>query len=97
MEFQIGENLDDLKRLGDVLSSEDDDKQDVLVGILQKVISLPGRTDTVKKLSESLRILVELERKVLKIKDEPDQVPVAAKVDNSLSGADAYLLMLGKK
>lgn len=99
LEHQLGDSVSDLARLGELLDTPDDDgKSSKLAEIYNKVISLPGRTDTAKKLSESLRILIELERKVLRIKDDPEPTAtVVLKADPNLSPAEAYLRMLGKK
>lgn len=98
LEGQIGDTVTDLKQLGNLMATPDDKGMDKLNDIYHKVISLPGRTDTAKKLSESLRVLIELERKVLRIKDEPEvTATVVMKADPNLSPADAYLRMLGKK
>lgn len=98
LEGQLGDTVHDLNRLGELMASPDDKGMDKLNDLYHKIISLPGRTDTAKKLSESLRILIELERKVLRIKDDPEvAATVVMKADPNLSPADAYLRMLGKK
>jgi len=56
--------------LGKILRAETDAGVDKLNDIYQKVIATPGRIDSVKKLSESLRILVTLEREAWNIKEE---------------------------
>lgn len=54
-------------QLGEILRNPDQNGNDKLNDIYMKVISLPGRVDSVKKLSDSLKTLIELERKVYKI------------------------------
>lgn len=68
LELLIGGTAE-LEQIADILASEDDGK---MQDLLKKVSALPTKTDVVKKLAESLRILVELERKVLRIKDEEE-------------------------
>lgn len=54
------------KNLGELLQSQDEKK---LSDMYQKVISFPGRVDCTKKLIDSLKTLIDLERKVYKIDD----------------------------
>ena len=71
------DNIGDLDRMAEIISSGDDG---AMQDLLRKVSALPTKTDVAKKLSESLRILVELERKVLKLDEQPtDPVEAAAK------------------
>jgi len=55
------------EKIGDILRSEDQYGNDKLNDIYQKVISFSGRTDNIKKLSETLKTLIELQRKIRKI------------------------------
>lgn len=48
--------------LGDLLRSEDDKGQDKRNDLYNKVISSAGRVDSLKKLSDTLKVLVALER-----------------------------------
>lgn len=68
LEAQL-DNLDSFESLGELME-DPEGNQDKLNDLYRKVMALPSRTDTAKKLAESLRILVELERKVLRIKDD---------------------------
>ena len=68
-------------QLGDLMYAPDKNGQDKLNDLYRKVIDLPMQTDTAKKLAETLRIKIELERKVFKIEDQtvtqpltPDQI-----------------------
>ena len=56
-------------QLGELLANPDGNGNDKLNELYRKIISLPGRTDTVKKLSESLKNLVGLERQAFGLKD----------------------------
>lgn len=49
-------------QLGELLSSPDEKGTDKLNEIYRKVISLPSRIDGAKKMAETLRILISLER-----------------------------------
>ena len=96
LEGQI-DGLEDFAKLAELMAEPDDNGSDKLNELYKKVISFPSRVDSAKKLSDSLRVLVELERKVLRIKDEPEaSSTVIVKADTSLAPADAYLRMLGK-
>jgi hypothetical protein len=70
---QLGELMD--------TSSEDDDgrvRQDKLAQIYQKVLSLPGRVDSAKKVVEILEKLVKMEREAFGIDAEKQDNPVDA-------------------
>jgi hypothetical protein len=56
------ENIDLFEQLGEMLRSPDDKGLDRLNDLYQKVISMPGRIDGIKKLSETLKNLIGLER-----------------------------------
>lgn len=69
------------EQLGELMRSPDEKGIDKLNDLYQKVVSLPGRVDSAKKLAEAIKTLVELERKVFKIEDagqfdQDDQVVV---------------------
>jgi hypothetical protein len=56
------------KDLGELMARPDEDgAPDKLNEIYRKVVSMPGRISAVKQLAETLKILIELERKVLKM------------------------------
>ncbi len=67
LEHQV-ENKDLYKQLGEFLSQPDaDGNVERINDIYLKTLSFAGRTESLKKLAEALRILIELERKVYKI------------------------------
>ena len=68
-------------QLGELMCAPDEKGQDKLNELYRKVIALPSHTDTAKKLAETLKTKIELERKVFKIEDQP--------ADSSDSIADA--------
>lgn len=57
------------EQLGDILRAEDKNGQDKRNDIYRKVISSAGRIDSTKKLAETLKILVGLEREAFGIAD----------------------------
>lgn len=71
LERQTGlENAALLEELGELLRKPDDNGQDKLNDLYQKIISLPGRAKTMKDLGESLRVLVALERQAFGMDDK---------------------------
>lgn len=62
-------------QLGELMQSPDDSGKDKLNDLYRKVISLPSQTDTAKKLAETLKTQIELERKVFKIEETPTTTP----------------------
>lgn len=57
------------EQMGELLLNPDEKGTDKLNELYRKVTSFSGRTDNLKKLSDSLKTLIELERKVYKIDD----------------------------
>lgn len=94
MESQI-DGLEDLQQLGELMMRPDEKGVDKLNELYQKIIALPSRVDSTKKLAESLRVLVELERKVLRIKDDTGVEDAAKKFGEgaAMSAMDAYSRM----
>ena len=54
-------------QLGELMAAPDENGTDKLNELYRKVIGLPSHTDTAKKLAETLKTKIELERKVFKI------------------------------
>ena len=86
------EHRDLYLQLGELMQSGDDASADKLNDIYRKVISLPQRIDGVRKLSESLRIQIELERKVLNIDERAPQKPETELADEELEARLSRLL-----
>lgn len=61
LEIETGD-LDLFRELGEILRSDDDKGQDRRNDLYNKVISSAGRIDSMKKLSETMKTLVGLER-----------------------------------
>jgi hypothetical protein len=84
--------------LGEMLRSEDERGNDKRNDIYNKVISMGGRIDSFKKLSESLKVLVALERQAVGLSDngngEADKPPVQATqiLDNDAARRIAFVL-----
>jgi len=62
-----------LAQLGELM--RDPKKKDKRADLYDKVISLGGRSSTLKSLAESLRLLVSLERQAFGIDEAPDEAP----------------------
>ncbi|AYO54404.1 hypothetical protein [Acinetobacter wuhouensis] len=78
LEQMVGEDqVDLLIRLGDLMYKPDDRGIDKLNDIYQKIISMPGRVDSMKKLSDTLKTLIGLERQAFGLDDENNK-PVDA-------------------
>ena len=76
LDYQTGaENVALLQELGEMMRSPDSYGRDKLNDLYHKIISLPGRAKTMKELSDSLRILVALERQAFGM-DADDTRPV---------------------
>lgn len=71
LEQQTG-NLDLFEQLGEMLRSPDEKGVDKLNDLYQKIISTPGRIDGMKKLAETLKNLIGLEREAYGLKTGED-------------------------
>lgn len=58
--------------VGDLLRCEDDFGQDKLNDLYRAAIGLPQQIKNVKLLADAIKVLIELERRVLKLDDLPD-------------------------
>lgn len=92
------DNAEDFRELGEIMARPDDNGNDKLNDMYHAAIGLPQQIKNAKLLADALKVLIELERKVLRIKDDPEPTAtVVLKADPNLSPAEAYLRMLGKK
>lgn len=64
------DNRELFDQVGELLRSDDDNGQDKLNDLYQKVISLPSRTKTLKDLGDTLKVLIGLERQAYSIDEE---------------------------
>lgn len=62
-------NIEDLHSLGAMMRSENERGVDKLNDIYHKIIATPGRVDAIKKLAETSKVLIGLERQALGIAD----------------------------
>jgi hypothetical protein len=65
-------------QLGELLAAPDEKGMDKLNELYQRVIALPSRVDSMKKLSETLKVLVGLERQAYGIADAETDKPKTA-------------------
>lgn len=92
------DNAAEFRALGEMMANPDENGFDKLNDMYHAAIGLPQQIKNAKLLADALKVLIELERKVLRIKDDPEPTAtVVVKADPSLSPADAYMRMLGKK
>lgn len=88
------------EELGILLRSPDDKGMDKLNDIYMKAMSLSGRTDTMKKMTDSLKVLIGLEREAFGLatdgEGEGGKAQLPAKADPALAPQDAYMRMIGK-
>lgn len=85
-------------QLGELMRKEDEKGIDKLNDAYLKVISLPGRIEGVRKLAETLKNLIALEREAYDIRPADDGTTAAPTVSadalKDLAPGDAYLLMV---
>lgn len=60
------------EQVGEICANPDENGQDKIGDVYKKVCSLPVQTELVKRLAETLKLIIELERKVFRI-DEPEE------------------------
>lgn len=94
------ENKELYKELAEVLEAKDKDGNptgtDKLNEIYRRVIGMPQRVDSLKKLSETLKVLIALEREAYNIAAIIDDPAAKAREGVPLSAQDAYMAMIGK-
>jgi hypothetical protein len=66
------EKTEELRRLGELMASPDENGADKLNDLYFAAIGLPQQIKNVKLLADAIKVLIELERKVLKIDVMPD-------------------------
>lgn len=80
-----GDAAAQMAKLGTLMRSEDEQGQDKLNDLYQKIISLPARAKTMKDLGESLRVLVTLERQAFGM-DLTDKKPAGGGLESLVAG-----------
>lgn len=78
LEAQTGD-VESLQKLGELMLAPDDKGLDKLNELYMKVISLPGRTKTMKDLGDTLHKLIGLEREAYGIAETPKKLEVTGK------------------
>ncbi len=68
----VSGNLAEFEELGDLLRNEDDRGQDKRAEVYARVISSAGRIDSLKKLAETLKTLIALEREAYGLETAPE-------------------------
>lgn len=89
------------ENLGEMMRRENANGIDKLNDLYQKVVGSPQRIDSMKKLAETLRYLIALERQAFNIPDDPAKVeltgangqPISA---DKMSAEEAYKALLAK-
>lgn len=75
---ELTENRALFDQLGELMANPDDRGVDKLNDLYHKVISMPGRTKSMKELSETLRTLIGLERQAYGMDVAPDDFTAPA-------------------
>lgn len=83
------EKSQELEKLGELMRSENDNGVDKLNDLYRLVISLPERSKTAKTLTEALRNLIELQRKILKLDEDPAKMAAQARANSNSGMTDA--------
>ncbi len=83
------EKSQELEKLGELMRSENDNGMDKLNDLYRLVISLPERSKTAKTLTEALRNLIELQRKILKLDEDPAKMAAQARANITYGMTDA--------
>lgn len=65
-----GDYTDEFRAVGEMMRSENDFGEDRLNDMYQAAIGLPQRVKNVKLLADALKVLIELQRKILKLDDD---------------------------
>lgn len=94
------DNIELFEKLGEMMRHEDDKGQDRLNDLYHKVVSMAGRTKTMKDLADSLKTLVGLERQAygLDIEVKPQDVdPLKERNITDLARRVAFLFTSSMK
>lgn len=85
----------EFERIGEMMRSEDEFGQDKINDLYQAALSLPQQVKNVKLLADALRVLIELERKILRINDDSSLEDFAKKFGEGMrmSAQEAYSRM----
>lgn len=91
------DNLELLQELGEIMRSESESGQDKKNDLYNKVLSLSGRSSTLKSLVDSLKVMIALEREAFGLNDGPeDDAQKSAKAMTDAERAVRLAAMLAK-
>lgn len=85
------DHKEDFERIGELLAAPDANGKDRLNDLYRAAISLPERVRSAKALSEALKVLIELERRVLKLDDQPPINPALSCLSVEFVSPSAYM------
>lgn len=86
------DSQNELEHLSEILACSDDSATEKLATLCRKVVSLPSRVDSAKKLAETVRILVGLEREAFGMdKEAPAEQPLSKESLSTLKRLRAEL------
>jgi len=86
------DSQDELEQLSEILACSDDSATEKLAALCRKVVSLPSRVDSAKKLADTVRILVGLEREAFGMdKEAPAEQPLSKESLSTLKRLRAEL------
>lgn len=90
----VTDSKDLFEQLGELLQAPDEKGQDKRAELYRRVIDMPSRVDSLKKLVETFKTLVALERQAFGIKDEAADTPTDGirKLLKEIDGSTASLL-----
>ncbi len=91
----IVQEVDLFKQVGELCAKDGDSSTARINDLYNKVISLPSQTDTTKKLAETMKILIDLERRIFKIEDGSED-PAEAAARGAAEGATRAMGEFGK-
>jgi hypothetical protein len=80
------ESLELFEELGDFLRADDEKAQDKRNDVYKRVISGAGRVDSMKKLADTLKVLIGLEREAYSIDNAPEAPKEPATADQVTEG-----------
>jgi len=87
---------DALREVAEVLASVQETTPEKLMEVMQRVVSLPGRVDTAKKLAEVLKIVYALEREAWGM-DKVVEAPPQSSIGGWLQGVQRPALQVVKE
>ena len=87
------DNIELYEQLGELMCDPESNRTS-LNNLYQKILSTPGRTDTYRKLTESLKTMIGLERQAFGLADNANGEANQSPSEPGLDPADAYKRMV---